>query len=161
MSALYLTVFFAAMAGLATLTLWHVRKRKDRRTQLRLLRGRRRLLEEEINAQTQALSSIDEAEITRSRERADQALDALNIALVERQAHLLNFADLAHLLDYKIQLHNEEIERGEPVPTPRPTTAVAKRVERSRPEAESPQRKDRNQIENQLLKKIGQINKKD
>lgn len=162
MSAIYLTIFFASSSALIILILWYIRKLKYRQTQLRLLRGRRHILDQQISAQTAAIQAIDGSRIDALRKQADGALDALNVELVERQAHLLNYADLVHLQDYKIQLCNGEInESSTPPPLPTDTKKGADTIPRKNREEPSREEapKGRNQIENQLLKKIGQINK--
>ena len=109
MNSIYLITFFASTAALTLLILWYVRRQKYRQTQLRLLGGRRHILDEEIAAQTALLQAIDSRHLENLCDQAKGALDELNIALVERQAHLLNYADLAHLQEYKIQLYDGDI----------------------------------------------------
>ena len=92
---MYLTIALAALATL--LVLWLAKRRKQQRTQQRLLLGRRHLLDEEINLRQRELSTIDQGTISALRQSAEDGLNQLNIAVVERQAHLLNYADLAHL----------------------------------------------------------------
>ena len=159
MNIIYLITFFASIAALALLILWYVRRQKNRQTQLRLLGGRRHILDEEIAAQTALLQAIDSRHLESLCEQAKSALDELNIALVERQAHLLNYADLAHLQEYKIQLYDGDINNTSSSPASgRPDGERENAAPTATPlPKESP--KGRAQVENQLLKKIGQINR--
>ena len=159
MNSIYLITFFASTAALALLILWYLRRQKYRQTQLRLLGGRRHILDEEIAAQTALLQAIDSRHLENLCEQAKSALDELNISLVERQAHLLNYADLAHLQEYKIQLYDGDINNT----SSSPTSGHSDGEEENAAPPPSPLPKEnpqgRPQIENQLLKKIGQINK--
>lgn len=159
-STAYLIVSLTALAALAALLLiWAYRRNKEATTQLRLLNGRRLLLDEEIARQSAALQAIDAERLEALRQRAEEALDGLNIALVERQAHLLNYADLAHLQAYKIRLHSEEISASETQP-PAPKEGPSRPLEnvKDQPPPE-PIHGNRGQIENQLLDKISRLNK--
>ncbi len=162
MSAIYLTIALAALATLATLlVLWLAKRRKQRRTQQRLLVGRRHLLDEEINLRQQELAAIDEGAINALRRDAEDGLNQLNIAVVERQAHLLNYADLTHLQQCKTDLLNVREPTSSPPPiddrpSQRTKTATGPPPPRQSPEE---QPKDRAQVENQLLGKINQLNR--
>jgi len=166
MNSIYLLTFLASATALVCVVLWFIRKRKRLQTQLRLLRGRRHILDEEISAQTASIKAADSSNrLEILSQQASNALDALNVALVERQAHLLNYADLAHLQDYKIQLYEGDINNPPTSPTSGHSDTKKKSTGASQVNApndikseENP--KNRNQIEDQLLKKIGQINKK-
>lgn len=166
MNSIYLLTFLASATALVCVVLWFIRKRKRLQTQLRLLRGRRHILDEEISAQTASIKAADSSNrLETLSQQASNALDALNVALVERQAHLLNYADLAHLQDYKIQLYEGDINNPPTSPTSGHSDTKEKSTGASQVNApndttseENP--KNRNQIEDQLLKKIGQINKK-
>ena len=159
MNSIYLITFFASTAALALLILWYLRRQKYRQTQLRLLGGRRHILDEEIAAQTAMLQAIDSRHLENLCEQAKSALDELNVALVERQAHLLNYADLAHLQEYKIQLYDGDINKTSSSPASRRSDGEEENA--APPPSALPKEnpKGRTQIENQLLKKIGQINK--
>ena len=165
MNSIHLLTFLASTAAITCLVLWFIRKQKRQQTQLRLLRGRRHILDEEISGQIASIQTTDSRRLDAISQQANNALDALNVALVERQAHLLNYADLAHLQDYKIQLYEGDIN----------DSSISLALERSdtnkksvtAPPVRAPNNpageqvaKNRNQIENQLLKKIEQINKK-
>ncbi len=159
-STAYLIISLTALAALAALVLiWIYRRNREAITQLRLLNGRRHLLDEEIARQSAALQAIDDERVADLRQRAEEALDGLNIALVERQAHLLNYADLAHLQAYKIRLHGEEMAASA-TQNPIPREALPSPPAAAKDEA-PPQtlQKNRGQIENQLLDKIGRLNK--
>ena len=80
------------------------RQRKNERTKLRLLTGRRQLLSRELDACFAELDALDEGTIATRRQEAEAALNQLHVALVERQAHLLNYEDMAHLQQCKIDL---------------------------------------------------------
>lgn len=166
MNSIYLLTFLASTAALVCLVLWFVRKRKLLQIQLRLLRGRRHILNEAISAQTASIQAVDSSErLEILSQQASNALDELNVALVERQAHLLNYADLAHLQDYKIQLCEGDINNSPKSLTSghsdtNEKSATASPVKAPNVTADEEVPKNRNQIEDQLLKKIGQINKK-
>ena len=166
MNSIYLLVFLASTATLACLVLWFVRKRRCLQVQLRLLRGRRHILDEEISAQAESIQASDSSNrLDIMSQQANNALDILNVALVERQAHLLNFSDLAHLQDYKIQMYEGDIDDSSTAPVPRrfdtnEESAAAPPVKYPNNTAGKEVPKNRKQIENQLLNKIGQINKK-
>lgn len=165
MNNIYLLTLLASTAALAYLVLWFVRKKKRLRTQLRLLRGRRHILSEEISLQMALIQAADNRYLDVISQRANDSLDALNVALVERQAHLLNYADLAHLQDYKIQLYEGDMNDSSTSPTPSCSDTNEKIVTappvRAPNDADSKEvAKNRSQIENQLLKKIEQINRK-
>ena len=103
MNSIYIFTLLASTTTLVCLVLWFVRKRKRLQTQLRLLRGRRHILDEEISAQAASIQATDSSNrLSIMSQQANNALDVLNMALVERQAHLLNYADLAHLQEYKM-----------------------------------------------------------
>ena len=80
------------------------RQRKNERTKLRLLTGRRQLLSRELDACFAELDALDEGAIATRRQEAEAALNQLHVTLVERQAHLLNYEDMAHLQQCKIDL---------------------------------------------------------
>jgi hypothetical protein len=168
MSAIYLGVFFLTLAGLAGLGIFtFAKRRRELRMQLRLLHGRSQLLSEEIERQTNEVAAIDETAIAALRQEAEEALNMLNIAMVERQAHLLNYSDLAHLQRCKCEwLENaEEVESVAVESELPPLDSEPLRPRRTTPrptQKDSPnerEHKDRSQIENQLLGKISQLNK--
>jgi len=170
MSTIYLAVFLIALTILAGLTVfWISKRRKELRTQLRLLHGRSQLLNEEIDRQKNELLTVDEDLISSLRQEAEASLNLLNIAIVERQAHLLNYSDLTHLQRCKFEWLelSEEVDPIAPTAIEANTDPIEKAQPRRRPTAPSKQReeraesghKDRSQIEDQLLGKIGQLNK--
>jgi hypothetical protein len=87
------------IAGLAAL---RIRRRRDNRLQLRLLAGRRRLLGEEIGSYSGRLAALDPEELAADRRTADGILDNVHIALLDREAHLLNLQELANLQRHKL-----------------------------------------------------------
>ena len=128
------------------------RQRKNERTKLRLLTGRRQLLSRELDACFAELDALDEGTIATRRQEAEAALNQLHVALVERQAHLLNYEDMAHLQQCKIDLiatPPAALEVEEPPAEkrpPRPATQPKREEER-----------DRSTIESDLLNKISQL----
>jgi uncharacterized transporter YbjL len=69
---------------------------------LRLLAGRRRLLGEEVETRVERLAELDPEELATNRGLADASLDGIHMALLEREAHLQNLQDLAHLQQHKL-----------------------------------------------------------
>ena len=135
------------------------RQRKNERTELRLLAGRRQLLSRELHACFAELEALDEDAIATRRHEAGPNIDRLHVALVERQAHLLNCEDLAHLQQCKIALlatpptpPDPAIESEDPSADKRPTqrTAQHRRAEE----------RNRSAIEGDLLKKITELQDK-
>lgn len=105
MNALYLLAILAA-AFCTALLIAFLRQRGSRslKTRLRLVRGRSHLLSEEIERRLEALAAIDEEALAQAQQEATALLDLLQIQLVERQAHLQDGAELAHLQHLKIQV---------------------------------------------------------
>ena len=125
---------------------------RKKRLELRLLAGRQQLLGEELERCTADLQEFDQEELAALRQEAENALGQLHVQLIERQAHLLNYEDLAHLQQCKIDILDAagaQLEEAplpsshEPTPTP------------------PPQRKERSELENQLLDKINRLHKGD
>lgn len=142
------------------------RQRKRTRLELRLASGRRQLLGRELQIYLAELDELDEEAIAAKRQEAENALDQLHIALVERQAHLLNYEDMAHLQQCKIDL----LPTVAPAPsealpeTTPPTEPQRRRPERSQREFKQPtaperpaEGRDRTTIEGDLLDKINQL----
>ncbi len=169
MSTIYLSVFLIALAILIGLAIFLLAKRRrELRMQLRLLHGRSKLLSEEIDRQVNEIQTIDEAAIVSLRQEAEEALNMLNIAMVERQAHLLNYSDLTHLQRCKCEWleSTEEIDTSikeiAPFSHVSGPAAPPRREDPLPPQREKTserEHKDRSQIENQLLGKISQLNK--
>ena len=166
MNSIYILTYLASTILLVYLVLWFVRKKKRIQTQLRLLKGRRHILDEEISAQAASIQATDSSNrLDIISEQANNALDILNVALVERQAHLLNYADLAHLQEYKIRLYEGDINNSSTSPVSgsfdtNEKSAASPPVKDPNDTADEEAPKNRDQIENQLLEKISQINKK-
>jgi hypothetical protein len=152
----------ALILGLGLLLL--ARQRKRERLELRLLSGRRQLLGRELDACFVELDAIDQQAIAAQRQQAESALDLLHIALVERQAHLLNYEDMVHLQQCKFDL------LAAPPPAQDPAlTAIAEpprrkdteRMTRKKPLAAAAknqdQDRDRSTLESDLLSKISQL----
>ncbi len=89
---------FAAAAA------WRLRRRRANRLQLRLLAGRRRLLGEEIESRSERLEALDPEELASQQQAASGMLDGLHVALMEREAHLQNLRDLAHMQKHKLTI---------------------------------------------------------
>ena len=108
------------------------------------------------------LDELDEEAIAAKRHEAEYALDQLHNALVERQAHLLNYEDMAHLQQCKIDLLSTvALAPSEATP---PTEPKKRRPERSQREFKQPtaserptEGRDRTTIEGDLLDKINQL----
>ena len=129
MTFLYLiaTLLLAAACGLG-LVFWQARRRKNARLERRLLRGRSHLLEEEVQSRLQALDALPPRATQADEDAAEAVLDEIQVLLVERQAHLLTYADLAHLQKTKIDLLERQRRRAlDQVPdeptAPRPSAA--------------------------------------
>ena len=86
------------------------RQRRSNRLQLRLLAGRRRLLGEEIETRGLRLAELDPEELATHRSLADASLDGIHVALLEREAHLQNLQDLAHLQQHKLAVLRRRYE---------------------------------------------------
>ena len=148
----------ALILGLGLLLL--ARQRKRERLELRLLSGRRQLLGRELEACLAELDAIDQQAIAALRQKAEGALDQLHVVLVERQAHLLNYEDMAHLQQCKFDL----LAAPPPAQDPALDAAPRKSAERaSRKDSERPAQKkrdedrDRSALESDLLSKISQL----
>ena len=168
-----------ALALLLTLGLFLLaRQRKRERLELRLASGRRQLLGRELESYCAELDALDEDHIAAKRQEAESALDQLHIALVERQAHLLNYEDMVHLQQCKIELLTkaglpspkdqpedliEDLPEDQPPPADtapqRPDTAKQKpRMDKAPPaEANREAGRDRSSLESDLLDKINQL----
>jgi hypothetical protein len=152
-----LFLLFCCAAGIF-LIYRRTRKRRQNRLKLRLLAGRSQLLEGEITNQIQNLRDFDEDQLNTLRLEAENALNLLQITLIERQAHLLNYEDLAHLQRFKLDILNHasaqlQTQATTTAPHPTETTALAP----AQPGAETAP-KDRSSIENELLSKINKLN---
>jgi hypothetical protein len=128
----------------------HWRRRKNRLIRLRLTRGRSHLLSDQIQSQVAALDSLEATPLEHSEEEANSILDQMQIALVERQAHLQTYADLAHLQMVKIDLLTQERRRvlHQPPDAPAVQTAQAS----SSPQPLTPP--DRDELENLIKAQI-------
>jgi hypothetical protein len=89
------------VAGVAA---WRQRQRRSNRLQLRLLAGRRRLLGEEVDSRSERLSRLKPEELAADRRAADSVLDGIHMALLDREAHLQNLQDLAHLQQHQLAI---------------------------------------------------------
>ncbi|MFH1571464.1 MAG: hypothetical protein ABIL09_25965 [Gemmatimonadota bacterium] len=144
----------AVTAAVAVLLLLRRYLEGRRRLRLRLVTGRRVLLEQEA-AQVMAELSQLEGQEPSPRAMADDALNRLHAALLERQAHLENCEDLAHLQRQKMAVLARRLDdvaegaddAGE-VETPSP---------QERGESQG-QRRER--MQEDLLRKIGEIQRR-
>ena len=144
------------------------RQRKRDRVELRLATGRRGLLNRELETYLTELDELDADIITTKCQEAASALDQIHIALVERQAHLLNYEDMVHLQKCKIDMITGALNLPEELPEdlsppasnrPRPTstpstTSQDKKSTTQDPYDEAP---DRSTIESDLIDKINQL----
>ena len=145
---------FASLAGAGMIALFFYlggRRRRQKRLELRLLAGRQRLLGEELERCTADLQEFDQEELAALRQEAENALDQLHVALIERQAHLLNYEDLAHLQQCKIDILDAACAEIEAVPPPSSHEPAP---------TPPPPRKERSELENQLLDKINRLHKR-
>ena len=144
-----------AVGVVVTCVIW--RLRKQRRTRLRLLAGQQRVLGEEISRRQEQLGEFGSGSLVSGREAAAAALDQLHVAVVERQAHLMNCEDLAHLLDCKIQALAERLVHldgeADTSTTPEAIGAPSPTPERTSGRQE---RRDRGQLEDELRARISQ-----
>jgi hypothetical protein len=156
----YLIVFGSLFGIAAAWFLWlylDIRRRKDDRIQLRLLVGRSRLLQEEIDRRIEALALLDPKILATTRQQAQSALNELQILLVERQAHLQDREELGHLQHTKITLLENQVQslaQGAVAGNSQDKEKTARLT------AESTAPRNRNTIEGQLLNKIGIIQDK-
>lgn len=146
------------------------RQRKAERLELRLASGRRQLLGQELASYLAELDELDQDAITALRQDAESSLDQLHIALVERQVHLLNYEDMVHLQQCKIDLLTAralspvEAPLEEPPPPVEieqqyPSSAKRKSRKDNAPpiEANRDEGRDRSTIESDLLDKINKL----
>ena len=111
MTTLIIVLVLCSVAIPAALLFAHWRQQKRDRIQLRLHRGRSRLLGEEIEQRTAKLIQYDDEMLSPARFDADRALDALHVALMDRHAHILNSQDLAHLQRHKIAIQEHTLSQ--------------------------------------------------
>ncbi|MEE3338523.1 MAG: hypothetical protein VX255_19220 [Candidatus Latescibacterota bacterium] len=108
-------------AALTLLTLWQMRRRRQNKLALRVLAGQRRLLGEEVDERFEELAEIDEEDLRSRLDVAIGLVDGLHVGLLERQAHLQNIEDLAHLQRHKIAVlghHRDEAASQAPEQPP-------------------------------------------
>ena len=122
------------------------RQRKNERIELRLLTGRHQLLSSELDACFAELDALNEGAIATRRQEAEVALDQLHVALVERQAHLLNYEDMAHLQQYKIDLL-----------TTSPVSPIPSDPAPERKEPPTKKRPTRRAVQTQREEKVGEL----
>ena len=84
--------------------------RQRRRTQLRLLRDRRRKLGQEISAQLEKLKCIDITRLNALREKAENTLEHLQSDSNARRIFLKNYEDLAFLQKHFITTLRNELK---------------------------------------------------
>ena len=140
-------VLLAALAAAAGLLLLGRSLRRRRRIKVRLLGGRSHLLGEEIETRSQELERFESEEFASACLAAESALDELNVSLLDRQAQLQNYEDLASLQRHKIAVlkwsMSHALEDADPAVGER-EVAVAEQHERA----------PRGDIEQSLLSKI-------
>jgi len=99
-------------AALTLLTLWQMRRRRQNKLALRVLAGQRRLLGEEVDERFEELAEIDEEDLRSRLDGAIGLVDGLHVGLLERQAHLQNLEDLAHLQRHKIAVLGHHLDEA-------------------------------------------------
>ena len=124
----------------------YLRRKKRRRRDLRLASGQSRLLGDQITERLALLHEYD----PELRAEAEHSLDMLQVALIDRQAHLLNFEDLAMLQRYKLEIQESAARDYASQPPARQATPQEEEVV-------SPLA-SRTELEDQLLEKIDQLN---
>ena len=158
MTSWFLAAVLLCCAGLSAFILYRMHRHKQERLELRLLTGRSRLLEEEVAQHLEALQSFDQEAFDAQRQKAENALNQMHLFLIERQAHLLNYEDLINLQHYKINILTSASDHAlkDLSPSSGPDIALD-----SEPYSEpAAPRQDRASLEDQLLNKISQLNKK-
>lgn len=139
-------------AVLAALVFYGKRRRRKReRLELRLLVGRERLLSQELEESLNKLREFAPQPMATLRQEVEAALDLLHLRLMERQAHLLNYEDLVHLQQCKIEALKETLAN--------PAFEDLSSLPSRSPRAATPPPKDRTQLENQLLDRISRLRK--
>ncbi len=133
------------LGALSVLT--YLRRKKQRRRDLRLVAGQSRLLGDQISERLSLLDQYQPA----LRAEAEHSLDMLQVGLIDRQAHLLNFEDLAMLQRYKLEIQESTARDCAAQPSVRPP-APPKEKEIPTPPV------TRTELEDQLLEKINQLN---
>jgi hypothetical protein len=170
--ALWSAVLAAVLATVSlSVFLYRRHRRKQERLQLRLVAGRGHLLGEELAQAMARLALVDQAGLESGRAQAAAALDQLHMALLERQAHLQSYEELARLQGRKAVLMGTswEFEAQAPLPFAPPEPPPRAPLQRppaspspaptgpppSRPGSSAP--RDRQQLENQLLNRIEEL----
>ncbi len=111
MTTLIIVLVLVSVAIPAALAIAHWRLQKRDRIQLRLHRGRSRLLGEEIERRVAELIRYDDEMLAPARFDADRALDELHVVMMDRHAHILNSQDLAHLQRHKIAIQEHALSQ--------------------------------------------------
>jgi len=141
-----MTALAAAFAGLAGVLLARTYLRRRRRVRLRLLTGHRALFDEQLRAAGQQLVELEEGDLLTVGADTEDALNHLHAALLDRQAHLQNYEDLAHLQQRKIAALGYHLAVADPTEAAAPAPA-----EPDKP-GEPGQRRE--QVQAELLEKI-------
>jgi hypothetical protein len=136
----------AAAVVAAMLILMLLKRKKQRRRDLRLASGQSSLLGDQIEERLALLEDYDPA----LRAEAEHSLDMLQVALIDRQAHLLNFEDLAMLQRYKLEIQETSARDYASQPPTRQRPPQGEEI--ASPPA------SRTEIEDQLFEKINQLN---
>ena len=134
-------------AALTLLTLWQMRRRRQNKLALRVLAGQRRLLGEEVDERFEELAEIDEEDLRSHLDVAIGLVDGLHVGLLERQAHLQNLEDLAHLQRHKITVLGNHLRE-----------AASQAPEQTNPIEDEPEQlpQTREDLEDDLLGRISQ-----
>ena len=97
-------------AALTLFTIWQMRHRQQNKLALRVLAGQRQLLGEEIDERMADLSQVDETDLRQRIQASFGFVDGLHVGALERQAHLQNLEDLAHLQRHKITILSRHLD---------------------------------------------------
>ncbi|MBT4610445.1 MAG: hypothetical protein HOM68_28385 [Gemmatimonadetes bacterium] len=135
-------------AALTLFTLWQMRRRQQNKLALRVLAGQRRLLGEEIEERMEDLSQVDDTDLRQRIQASFGFVDDLHVGALERQAHLQNLEDLAHLQRHKITILSHHLDSAA-------HDAVPQVEHNTYEEEELPQ--TREGLEDDLLGRISQL----
>lgn len=98
----YVAGAVTALVALAASLRGHAYWQRRQRLRLRLLTGRRTLLAQEIGSSSRQLADLEGGDLSAVQAATDDAINSLHASLLERQAHLQNYEDLANLQCQKI-----------------------------------------------------------
>ncbi|MFC1526944.1 hypothetical protein ACFL6X_09070 [Candidatus Latescibacterota bacterium] len=143
----------AGLLGLAALGRRYLQQR--RRVRLRLVKGKSALLAQDLEQAVSSLEELQEEGLAAVTEEASRALDELHASLLDRQAHLQNYEDLARLQQHKIAI----LVRATGDAAAEETGGGAADETQTRPPEEALETaiEHRDRVEDELLKKIEEL----